>query len=155
MYMYFIHVSDFHDVLNMYVYTCNADSGMTAAEVEVEETGGWGDDVDIIIDDGEFYVTVSFLSTSNVLCGVHNIYMYSPVHVNYLQMTLELVELGRVGRMWGRGREREKEEVGMWMMSWTSRKTLGTWDQPCLERKATLSHPPKALHPPRLVLLHI
>lgn len=52
--MYIIHVSDFHDVLNMYVYTCNAGSGMTAAEVEVEETGGWGDDVDIIIDDGEF-----------------------------------------------------------------------------------------------------
>lgn len=29
---------------------------MTAAEVEVEETGGWGDEVDIIIDDGEYLV---------------------------------------------------------------------------------------------------
>lgn len=75
LYMYIIHVFDFHDVLNMYVYTCNAGSGMTAAEVEVEETGGWGDDVDIIIDDGELYVTVSFLSTSNVPWGVHNIHV--------------------------------------------------------------------------------
>lgn len=37
----------------VYMHICIADSGMTAAEVEVEETGGWGDDVDILIDEGE------------------------------------------------------------------------------------------------------
>ena len=35
-------------------------SGMTAAEVDEEEVGeqGWGDDVDIIIDDGESQLTL-------------------------------------------------------------------------------------------------
>ena len=45
---------------NVIFCKCVTASGMTAAEVdegEVEEQG-WGDDVDIILDDGESYTNV-------------------------------------------------------------------------------------------------
>ena len=42
---------------NVHVYLIA--SGMTAAEVDEEEVGeqGWGDDVDIIMDDGESQIS--------------------------------------------------------------------------------------------------
>ena len=49
-------VSVSNGILRMYnVHVYLIASGMTAAEVDEEEVGeqGWGDDVDIILDDGE------------------------------------------------------------------------------------------------------